>query len=138
LPPTTIRGSPATTPNISLADIYAKLEGMNCLFCRIVSGEIPAKKIFEDEVSIAFADIHPQAPTHFLVIPKKHIDSLAHASEADKEMLGHLTLVATELAKKSLSKGFRVVVNTGEEGGQTVDHLHLHVLGGRAMHWPPG
>jgi histidine triad (HIT) family protein len=111
---------------------------MNCLFCRIVSGEIPAKKIFEDEVSIAFADIHPQAPTHFLVIPKKHIDSLAHASQADKEMLGHLTLVATELAKKSLPKGFRIVINSGEEGGQTVDHLHLHVLGGRAMHWPPG
>jgi histidine triad (HIT) family protein len=111
---------------------------MNCLFCRIVSGEIPAKKIFEDNDSIAFADIHPQAPTHFLVIPKKHIVSLAHATDADKELLGHLTLVAAELAKKSLSKGFRIVVNTGEEGGQTVDHLHLHVLGGRKMHWPPG
>ncbi|MHB1938983.1 MAG: histidine triad nucleotide-binding protein [Acidobacteriaceae bacterium] len=111
---------------------------MNCLFCKIVAGEITAKKIFEDDVSIAFADIHPQAPTHFLVIPKKHIDSLAHASSEDKALLGHLTLVATELAKKSLTKGFRIVVNTGEEGGQTVDHLHLHVLGGRAMHWPPG
>jgi histidine triad (HIT) family protein len=111
---------------------------MNCLFCRIVSGEIPAKKIFEDDVSIAFADIHPQAPTHFLVIPKQHIDSLAQATEADKDLLGHLTLVATELAKKGLSKGFRIVMNTGEEGGQTVEHLHLHVLGGRAMHWPPG
>jgi histidine triad (HIT) family protein len=111
---------------------------MNCLFCRIVAGEIPAKKIFEDNDSIAFEDIHPQAPTHFLVIPKNHIDSLAHASDTDKEMLGHLTLVATELAKKSLSKGFRIVINTGEEGGQTVDHVHLHVLGGRAMHWPPG
>ncbi|HET9100851.1 MAG TPA: histidine triad nucleotide-binding protein [Acidobacteriaceae bacterium] len=111
---------------------------MNCLFCRIVSGEIPAKKIFEDEVSIAFADINPQAPTHFLVIPKKHIDSLAQASQADKEMLGHLTLVAAELAKTSLSKGFRIVINSGEDGGQTVDHLHLHVLGGRPMHWPPG
>jgi histidine triad (HIT) family protein len=111
---------------------------MNCLFCRIVAGEIPAKKIFEDEVSIAFADINPQAPTHFLVIPKKHIDSLALATQDDKEMLGHLTLVAAELAKKSLSKGFRIVVNTGPEGGQTVEHLHLHVLGGRSMHWPPG
>ncbi len=117
---------------------HENIEGMNCLFCRIVSGEIPATKIFEDDVSIAFADIHPQAPTHFLVIPKKHIDSLAQATQDDKELLGHLTLVATELAKKSLSKGFRVVINTGEEGGQTVDHLHLHVLGGRAMHWPPG
>ena len=111
---------------------------MDCLFCSIVAGEIPAKKIFEDSVSIAFADIHPQAPTHFLVIPKKHIASLVHAGESDKEMLGHLTLVAAELAKKSLSKGFRIVVNTGAEGGQTVDHLHLHVLGGRPMHWPPG
>ena len=117
---------------------HENIEGMNCLFCRIVSGEIPATKIFEDDVSIAFADIHPQAPTHFLVIPKKHIDSLAQATQDDKELLGHLTLVATELAKKSLSKGFRVVINTGEEGGQTVEHLHLHVLGGRAMHWPPG
>ena len=117
---------------------HEKLGGMDCLFCRIVTGEIPAKKIFEDNVSIAFEDIHPQAPTHFLVIPKQHIDSLAHARESEKEMLGHLTLVATDLATKRLSKGFRIVVNTGEEGGQTVDHLHLHVLGGRAMHWPPG
>jgi histidine triad (HIT) family protein len=111
---------------------------MDCLFCSIVEGKIPAKKIFEDKVSIAFEDIHPQAPTHFLVIPKQHIDSLAQATESEKEMLGHLTLVATELATKTVSKGFRIVVNTGAEGGQTVDHLHLHVLGGRAMHWPPG
>jgi histidine triad (HIT) family protein len=120
------------------AHFHETIEGMNCLFCKIVAGEIPAKKIFEDDVSIAFADIHPQAPTHFLVIPKQHIDSLAQATAADKDLLGHLTLVATELAKKSLSKGFRIVMNTGEEGGQTVEHLHLHVLGGRAMHWPPG
>lgn len=112
---------------------------MNCLFCKIVSGEIPAKKLYEDDSSIAFADIHPQAPTHFLVIPKQHIASLAQAAATDKNLLGHLTLVATELAAKhNLAKGFRIVVNTGEEGGQTVDHLHLHVLGGRAMHWPPG
>lgn len=112
---------------------------MNCLFCKIVSGEIPTKKLYEDDSSIAFADIHPQAPTHFLVIPKQHIASLAQAAATDKNLLGHLTLVATELAAKhNLTKGFRIVVNTGEEGGQTVDHLHLHVLGGRAMHWPPG
>ncbi len=117
---------------------HENIEGMNCLFCRIVSGEIPATKIFEDDVSIAFADIHPQAPTHFLVIPQKHIDSLAQATAADKDLLGHLTLVATDLANKSLPRGFRIVINTGEEGGQTVEHLHLHVLGGRAMHWPPG
>ena len=112
---------------------------MNCLFCKIVSGEIPAKKLYEDDSAIAFADIHPQAPTHFLVIPKQHIASLAQTAATDKDLLGHLTLVATELAAKhNLTKGFRIVVNTGEEGGQTVDHLHLHVLGGRAMHWPPG
>jgi histidine triad (HIT) family protein len=112
---------------------------MDCLFCRIVAGEIPAKKLYEDDSAIAFADIHPQAPTHFLVIPKRHLDSLALATKADKELLGHLTLVATELAAtQNLAQGFRIVINTGAEGGQTVDHLHLHVLGGRAMHWPPG
>ncbi|MGO8717943.1 MAG: histidine triad nucleotide-binding protein [Acidobacteriaceae bacterium] len=112
---------------------------MDCLFCRIVAGEIPAKKLYEDDSSIAFADLHPQAPTHFLVIPKQHMDSLAQATATDKELLGHLSWVAAELAaKQNLSKGFRIVVNTGPEGGQTVDHLHLHVLGGRAMHWPPG
>ncbi len=112
---------------------------MDCLFCRIVAGEIPAKKLYEDDLSIAFADIHPQAPTHFLVIPKQHANSLAQVSAADKELLGHLTYVATELAaRENLQKGFRIVINTGPDGGQTVDHLHLHVLGGRAMHWPPG
>ena len=112
---------------------------MNCLFCRIAAGEIPAQKLYEDEACIAFADIHPQAPTHFLVIPKQHIDSLSQATAADKGLLGHLTQVATELAaKQNLAKGFRVVINTGPDGGQTVDHLHLHVLGGRVMHWPPG
>jgi histidine triad (HIT) family protein len=112
---------------------------MNCLFCKIVAGEIPAQKLYEDDSTLAFADIHPQAPTHFLVIPKQHLDSLAQATEANKDILGHLTLVATDLAaKQNLPKGFRIVVNTGPDGGQTVDHLHLHVLGGRAMHWPPG
>ena len=112
---------------------------MNCLFCKIVSGEIPAQKLHEDDSCIAFSDIHPQAPVHLLVIPKQHIASLAQATATDKDLLGHITLVAAELAaKQNLTKGFRIVVNTGEEGGQTVDHLHLHVLGGRAMHWPPG
>ncbi len=112
---------------------------MDCLFCKIVSGEIPAKKVYEDELSLAFFDVDPKAPVHLLVIPKQHITSLAHASAAEKTLLGHLTLVATEMAaEQNLSKGYRIVVNTGEDGGQTVDHLHLHVLGGRAMHWPPG
>lgn len=111
----------------------------DCLFCKIISGEIPAQKLYEDDSTLAFADIRPQAPTHFLVIPKQHLDSLAQATEADKGLLGHLTWVAAELAaKQNLSKGFRIVVNIGPEGGQTVDHLHLHVLGGRPMHWPPG
>lgn len=112
---------------------------MDCLFCKIVSGEIPAKKVYEDELSLAFYDIDPKAPVHLLIIPKQHIASLAHATAAEKALLGHLTLVATQLAaKQNLSKGYRIVVNSGEDGGQTVDHLHMHLLGGRAMHWPPG
>lgn len=112
---------------------------MDCLFCKIADGEIPARKVYEDDSCIAFHDIHPQAPTHLLLIPKRHIGSLAHANESDKELLGHLTLVAAELAaKEKLANGFRVVMNAGDDGGQTVHHLHLHVLGGRAMHWPPG
>ena len=112
---------------------------MDCLFCKIVSGEIPAQKVYEDASCIAFADIHPQAPVHLLVIPRRHIASLAQVGETDKDLLGHLTLVATELAaKQKLTGGYRIVMNTGDDGGQTVHHLHLHLLGGRAMHWPPG
>ncbi len=112
---------------------------MNCLFCKIVNGEIPAQKLHEDDFCIAFADIHPQAPVHLLIIPRQHIGSLADVNAKDEPLLGHLLATATHLAEtQKLAKGFRVVVNTGEEGGQTVDHLHLHVLGGRAMHWPPG
>lgn len=112
---------------------------MDCLFCKIVAGTIPAKKIFEDEFAVAILDINPQAPVHALVIPKKHVASLAKTGAGDKELLGHLLDVARELAKElKLGNGYRVVINTGPNGGQTVDHLHLHVLGGRAMHWPPG
>ncbi|MGC1782330.1 MAG: histidine triad nucleotide-binding protein [Acidobacteriaceae bacterium] len=112
---------------------------VDCLFCKIASGEIPVKKVYEDESCIAFTDIHPQAPVHFLVIPRRHIASLAHATAEDKDLLGHLLARATEIAAaQKLAKGYRVVMNTGPDGGQTVDHLHLHVLGGRAMHWPPG
>ncbi len=114
------------------------MDSMDCIFCKIVTGEIPAKKVYEDECCIAFADLHPQAPVHLLVIPRRHIASLAHAGE-DKELLGQLLWAANELARRqNLAKGFRVVMNTGPDGGQTVDHLHLHLLGGRAMHWPPG
>jgi histidine triad (HIT) family protein len=119
------------------------LESMSsdCIFCKIAAGEIPAKKLFEDERAIAIADIDPKAPVHALVIPKQHIASLAEvgASEAEKTLVGHLLGIANELAREQgLSKGYRIVVNSGPDGGQTVDHLHVHLLGGRAMHWPPG
>lgn len=114
--------------------------GENCIFCKIVEGEIPAGKVHEDDVCIAFNDIHPQAPTHILIIPKEHFDSLDKAQKAHQNTLGHLMLTAAEIAR---SKGFgedgyRVVVNTNRDGGQTVFHLHLHLLGGRPFIFPPG
>jgi histidine triad (HIT) family protein len=112
---------------------------MPCLFCKIIAGEIPSKKVFEDDLAYAFRDIHPQAPTHVLVLPRRHIASLAETNAEDQALLGHLFLVAARIASsEGLSGGFRTVINTGSDGGQTVDHLHVHVLGGRAMHWPPG
>jgi histidine triad (HIT) family protein len=113
---------------------------MDCLFCKIVSGAIPAKKIFEDDQAIAFRDINPQAPAHILVVPKRHVGSLAEAEENDdKQLLGHLLALVRQIAhSENLGGGYRTVINTGPDGGQTVDHLHLHLLGGRAMHWPPG
>jgi len=112
---------------------------MDCIFCKIVAGSIPSRKVREDEHLLAFHDIDPKAPTHILVIPKKHITSLAHATAADAEVLGRLLLAASEIAREQgLGKGYRIVISTGAEGGQTVDHLHLHLLGGRQMHWPPG
>jgi histidine triad (HIT) family protein len=112
---------------------------MDCIFCKIVAGSIPSKKVREDEALLAFYDIEPKAPVHILVIPKKHVASLADAKKADEELLGRLLIAAAEIAREQkLGKGFRVVISTGAEGGQTVDHLHLHLLGGRQMHWPPG
>ena len=112
---------------------------MNCLFCRILQGEIPSRAVFSDELCHAFADIQPQAPTHILIIPRKHIASLAETTAEEAGLLGHLMAKAAEIAReRNLGGGYRVVVNTGGDGGQTVDHLHLHLLGGRAMHWPPG
>ncbi len=111
----------------------------NCLFCKIVAGAIPAKRIFEGEQSLAFADIHPQAPVHLLVIPKEHLESHAHALAERTVLVGHLMAVAGELARsEGLKNGYRLVINTGEDGGQTVGHLHVHLLGGRLMGWPPG
>jgi histidine triad (HIT) family protein len=112
---------------------------MECLFCKIVSGAIPAKKVFEDNDAIAFRDINPQAPVHILVVPRKHIASLDESVDQDRELLGHLLALGPQIARsEGLKAGYRTVINTGSDGGQTVDHLHLHLLGGRAMHWPPG
>jgi len=112
---------------------------MSCLFCKIIDGSIPSTRVYEDEQCIAFTDIHPQAPTHLLVVPRKHITSLAEATQEDSALLSHLLWTVAEIARtKQLAAGYRVVINIGDNGGQTVDHLHLHLLGGRAMHWPPG
>ena len=111
----------------------------DCLFCKIVAGTIPAKRIYEDELSLCFADINPQSPTHLLLIPKQHIASTAQVDQEQASLLGHLVVKAAEVARKaSLDRGYRIVINTGADGGQTVDHLHLHLLGGRHMTWPPG
>jgi histidine triad (HIT) family protein len=111
----------------------------DCLFCKIIAGQIPANRVYEDQLCIAFPDINPQAPTHLLVIPKAHIASQAKALAEHKSLLGHLMATAADLARtQKLEKGYRVVVNTGDDGGQTVHHLHLHLLGGRPMNWPPG
>jgi histidine triad (HIT) family protein len=111
----------------------------NCIFCKIVDGKIPAQTVYTDSLCVAFRDINPQSPVHLLVIPRKHFASLLEAEESDKQLIGHLHKVAAELARQnSITDGFRVVINNGEAAGQTVSHLHLHVLGGRPMHWPPG
>jgi histidine triad (HIT) family protein len=112
---------------------------MSCIFCKIVEGSIPSTAVYQDDQCYAFADLHPQAPAHVLIIPREHIGSLGEAASHHKALLGHLLWVAAEIARsKGLGKGFRVVINNGEDGGQTVDHLHVHLLGGRSMHWPPG
>ena len=111
-----------------------------CLFCKIVAGEIPAAKVYEDERALAFRDINPQAPTHALVIPRAHIASLNEAEESDEALLGHLLLVAARVARDAghAEGGYRTVVNTNADAGQTVFHIHVHVLGGRRLSWPPG
>jgi histidine triad (HIT) family protein len=111
----------------------------DCLFCRIVAGSIPAKRVYEDDVCLAFADINPQAPVHLLIIPKEHLASTAHTAAEHAGLLGHLLATVAKIAvEQKLDRGYRIVINTGSDGGQTVDHLHLHLLGGRAMGWPPG
>ena len=112
----------------------------DCLFCKIVAGEIPSDKVAEDDRSIAFNDISPQAPTHVLVVPKDHIDSLDKAREEQGELIGHLLLRAAEIARDKgfAEDGYRIVINTNADGGQTVFHLHVHLLGGRTFVFPPG
>lgn len=111
---------------------------MDCIFCKIAAGEIPCNKVLETETILAFRDINPQAPTHVLVIPRKHVSGVHAASEEDD--LGALLLAAKEVARlEGIDRaGYRLVINSGQQGGQTVDHLHVHVLGGRQMTWPPG
>ncbi|NJO09756.1 MAG: histidine triad nucleotide-binding protein [Leptolyngbyaceae cyanobacterium SL_1_1] len=110
------------------------------IFGKIIRKEIPANILYEDDFCLAFADINPQAPTHLLVIPKKPIVALTEADAADKELLGHMLLTIKQLAEQlGLSEtGYRVVINTGNDGGQTVFHLHMHLLGGRSLRWPRG
>ena len=111
----------------------------DCLFCKIVAGEIPSKKVFEDEYTFAFEDIDPKAPTHVLIVPKKHIRGLKEASAEDAEIVGRCHLVAAEIARRrGIEAGYRTVLNVGPGAGQSVFHLHLHLLGGRDLHWPPG
>jgi len=112
----------------------------DCIFCKIGAGQIPAKVVFQTEEVLAFEDLNPQAPVHVLVIPKRHIGTLSEAQAGDQALLGRLLEAAAQIAdKKGIAEsGYRVVANSGRDGGQTVLHLHLHVLGGRHMTWPPG
>ena len=111
----------------------------DCIFCKIADGQIPSDKVYEDEKILAFKDLSPQAPVHVLIIPKRHIHSLAHAKEEDAQLLGYIMLKVKEIAESlELENGYRVVINTGGDGGQTVQHLHVHLLGKRQMIWPPG
>lgn len=113
---------------------------MDCLFCKIVAGEIPAKISYQDEQVVAFDDINPQAPHHKIIIPRKHIANLNELSPADENVTGHLVTVAAKLAKELnvAEDGYRVVMNCNPHGGQTVYHIHMHLIAGRQMHWPPG
>lgn len=110
----------------------------DCIFCRIVSGEIDSRKVHEDERALVFKDLNPAAPTHLLVIPKKHIMGSSAVEDADKELLGHLQCVIRDVAAANGLKDFRVVANNGRGAGQSVFHLHYHLLSGRRMNWPPG
>ena len=111
----------------------------DCLFCRMIKGEVPCKKVFEDEKALAFEDIKPQAPTHVLVVPKKHIRGLKEAQPEDAELVGYCHVVAARIGReRGIEDGYRTVLNVGPNSGQSVFHLHVHLIGGRHMKWPPG
>ncbi len=110
----------------------------NCLFCKIIAGDIPSNKVYEDDLCYAFYDIDPQAPTHFLVIPKAHITSVSAVNEENQAIVGHMFSVIAKVTKELGVDSYRVVSNIGEQASQSVFHLHFHVLGGRDMTWPPG
>ncbi len=112
----------------------------DCIFCKIVNKQIPSKIIYEDEIAVAFEDVNPQAPVHALIIPKKHIPTLADFSEEDYGIIPHIFKIANRIAKEKgiAERGYRIVNNCNAESGQTVFHIHFHLLGGRQMHWPPG
>ncbi len=113
---------------------------MTCIFCEIINKNIPSEIVFEDDEIMAFRDVDPQAPVHILIIPKRHISGLTAAKESDGELMGKICLAAAEIAKREAINfsGYRLVVNTGSDAGQAVDHLHFHLLGGRTLGWPPG
>lgn len=112
---------------------------LNCLFCRIIRGEVPCKTVYEDEHLFAFEDIHPQGPTHVLVVPKKHIGGLKEATGEDATLIGLCNLAAARIARdRGIEDGYRTVVNVGPRAGQSVFHLHVHLIGGRTLSWPPG
>ena len=117
-----------------------KVDMSDCLFCKIVSGEIPCDKIYENDKLIAFRDIDPKAPPHILVIPKNHIRSINELEISDQNLAGEILLAAKEIAsiENIESSGYRTIFNTNSDGGQTVYHIHMHVMGGRQLHWPPG
>ncbi len=117
----------------------------DCIFCKIIKGEVPSKKVYEDELTYAFHDINPVAPVHILIVPKKHILGIQEMESEDRELVGHMFYVAKEIADslnlnpdESLKGGYRLVFNVGRDAGQSVFHLHLHLIGGRSMSWPPG
>lgn len=112
---------------------------MDCVFCKIASGEIPSTRVYEDDLCVAFKDLEPQAPFHVLIIPREHITSAAEITPENSHIVAHIFEVAAKLAKENgLDAGWRIVSNVGKDGGQTVLHMHFHLLGGRAMAWPPG